>query len=173
MPMPLEMTVGVDPKLTGSGWAIARGREIVAAGVLTVPSDMKDLEGRMQQQLQELKHQALIHGQGDIATVIVEFPRVYPGAQSKGDPNHIVDLAGLACGLGMGLAGCVTRLVCPHPRTWKGTLPKNIHHERLRAELPRKIITIVNTTVPHKRHDVWDAVGLVHWQLKRTNSEEL
>jgi len=158
--MPPEITVAIDPKLTGSGYGIAAGRKLVACGLATVPRDMRDLEGRIQFQVDLIA--GACPAEPDI--VVAEFPVVYPGASQVGTPNDIVYLAALATGIA-GFLG-PDRLVLPTPREWKGTMPKAVHHERLRKDLPERVIAMINDSAPaSKRHDVYDAVGLLYWYL--------
>lgn len=103
------------------------------------------------------------------AVAVIECPVIYPLGKGKGDPNDLITLAVLVGDL-RGFyrrAGLDVALV--KPRTWKGTVPKRIHNERVlgaltpeeRALLPRR---------PRARdfdHNMLDAVGLGLWQLAR------
>lgn len=144
--------IAVDPGKR-SGWAIFVDGELVEAG--TWPeADM--LAGTP------------IVGLAP-AIAVIELPVVYPKGYGKGDPNDMIKLAVLVGDL-RGFyrrAGLETALVAP--RTWKGTVPKRIHHERVlgaltpdeRATLPRR---------PRARdfdHNMLDAVGLGLWQLTK------
>ena len=104
------------------------------------------------------------------AIVIIEVPRVYPRG-GKGDPNDLIDLAVLA-GTIQGwyvsrAPGIATRLVAP--RTWKGTVPKPIHNERVLAALTPAERALLPKRPRAKTfdHNMLDAVGLGLFQLKR------
>ena len=49
------------------------------------------------------------------------------------------------------------------PVAWKGNVPKEVHHERLKKELSRSELKLVP-----EDHNVWDAVGLGLYALGRT-----
>ncbi len=93
---------------------------------------------------------------------IIEIPFIYP--DSPVDANDIADLA-----LSAGVIEGAVRAARPalwlaarvRPREWKGTLPKHIHHGRLRTRCPLAKAMIENA-IPNKseRHHVWDAVGI-------------
>lgn len=103
--------------------------------------------------------------------IIIEKPWIYPLGLGKGDPNDLIDLAIFAGEIAgwyrARLAG--VEIVFVAPRTWKGTVPKAIHNERVLAALTadeRKILP------KHARakgfdHNMIDAVGLALWQLER------
>lgn len=62
-------------------------------------------------------------------------------------------------------------LLYPTAKEWKGSVPKRIHHDRLAAKLSpaeRAVIAEVAVRVPAGLlHNVWDAVGLGLWGLRR------
>lgn len=98
---------------------------------------------------------------------ILERPQVYRQAQQKGDPN---DLITLAIQIGryverLETAGTKTALVLPN--TWKGQVPKDVHHRRIVAKLSPDEAARVASRLEHvaesKRHNVLDAVGLAKW----------
>lgn len=97
--------------------------------------------------------------------VVVELPQVYTRGSSKGDPNDLVDLA-FSAGR---LVGNATNLRTVRPREWKGQLPKNVHHARVRKALSAAELAVLDAcNVPvSKRHNVLDAVGLGLWALRR------
>lgn len=163
-----EIIVSIDPKLTGSGFAIGKGRKLLNAGTADVPKAVLDLEGRIEFQLAYIRGR-LAEACGTLHpdTVVSEFPRVYPGTANRTDPNDLVDLAGLAAALGAALAGDNGRLHMPYPRNWKGTMPKDVHHRRL-AQTHPLAVPIVNRSSARKRLDVWDAVGLLFWYTDLT-----
>lgn len=101
-------------------------------------------------------------------SVLIEVPRHYPHNE-KGDTNDLIDLA---VQVGQLKAWCELRgatVTLVWPRTWKGSVPKNIHNERvLRAlsDVERKLLP----KSPRARkydHNCVDAVGLGLWKLER------
>lgn len=147
-----ESVIAIDPG-KHTGWAAFYDGELGQAGVLTEQAILK-----------KTPLTGLLPG-----IAVIELPVIYPLGLGKGDPN---DLIGLAVFVGdlrgfYRRRGFDTTLVTP--RTWKGTVPKNIHNERVlaaltpteRARLPRR---------PRARdfdHNMLDAVGLGLWQLEK------
>lgn len=67
--------------------------------------------------------------------ILWEKPQIYAKRKSKGNPNQLVDLAiagaeaAMFLRIGWGLSKAVVFAV--HPRDWKGTISKPVHHMRL------------------------------------------
>jgi hypothetical protein len=106
-----------------------------------------------------------------IRAAIIERPQVYAPGKSKGNPNDLITLA-------IRVGRYQERLQqagvhCPDtnlflPTTWKGQVPKEIHHARVDAALSEdeRRIAYASAKVPGSRgysHDVWDAIGLARW----------
>jgi hypothetical protein len=88
--------------------------------------------------------------------MVVEKMRIYPQRKQKGDPNTLIDLAMLG-GMIVGAARPL-RVLLPTPRDWKGSVPKDIHHKRLRAAWP---------ALPAKlSSDQLDAFGLARYGIE-------
>lgn len=64
-----------------------------------------------------------------------------------------------------------TVLLYPTAQEWKGSVPKRIHHPRIAAKLSeaeRAVVAEVAVRVQASLlHNVWDAVGLGLWGLRR------
>jgi len=112
---------------------------------------------------------------GYAQTLVLEVPRIYPG-NSKGDPNDIIKLAMRAGEIrGHYIRTASVRIVEVFPRTWKGNVPKDIHHARVLAALDEQERGVlaprarrVTKTNPHGfDHNMLDAVGLGLWFLQR------
>jgi len=106
-----------------------------------------------------------------IGRAIIERPQVYRASKSKGDPN---DLITLAIGVGqvkerLESRGVTVELVLP--TTWKGQIPKEIHHRRIVELLTEKEGLRLNACLSRHsagiRHNLLDAVGLGLWFLRR------
>ncbi len=99
---------------------------------------------------------------------IIECPQVYRAGKSKGDPNNLITLAVRVGRYQERLiaAGVQTELVLP--TTWKGQVPKDIHHLRVDATLStheRHVVCPIGK-LPGERgysEDVWDAIALAKW----------
>lgn len=96
---------------------------------------------------------------------LYEWPQVYGGGLTKEDPNDLLWLSATIGGLMSTFWNVPTTLV--HPRTWKGNVPKKVHHERLKKNMPSKAVAqteLFLKAIPSgERHNVWDAVGLGFW----------
>lgn len=102
--------------------------------------------------------------------VVIEVPRVYPFGRGKGDNNDLIDLA-VRVGELRGWyrrKSWVQRVELIPPRTWKGTVPKEIHNKQVLAKLSPEELAVL----PTKRrggfdHNMVDAVGLALWRAGR------
>ena len=152
-----ERVTAIDPGAT-SGWAQFASGQLFAAG--TFRGD----------EFPSVWHR------GYEQTLVIEVPRIYPGGRGKGDPNDIVTLAMRVGEIRGHYARTVSaRIVETYPRTWKGQVPKEIHHARVLAALSAQERTVLDAharrptkTNPHGYdHNMLDAVGLGLWFLKR------
>lgn len=115
------------------------------------------------------------------STIIVEWPQIYTRDKSKGDPNNLVPLAGIACSL-------VSMFRCQHPDTievlspkpaevW-GRLPKATKGDPWKSPRARRLLTRLNQgerQVIEDTHDALDAAGLAlfaagRWKARKTYS---
>lgn len=100
--------------------------------------------------------------------VVAEVPRWYP-YKNKGDVNDLIDLA-VGVGEVKGLfedRGVIVDLV--YPRTWKGTVPKEIHNERVLEALSEKEKKLLPKKPRARKydHNALDAAGIGLWKLGR------
>lgn len=103
-----------------------------------------------------------------LGSVIMEHPKAYPG--SPVDPNDLVDItsAGMAVAARLAKPGEKVRLV--EPQAWKGQVPKPITRKRIEAKLTqneRMRLGKCLTEAKGERHNLWDAVGIGLFALKR------
>ena len=105
---------------------------------------------------------------------IIEFPQIYPDGKAR--PNDIVRLAYTAGELAgtCRAAGLLLRTV--KPREWKGTIDKEICHDRVRKTLTRgeevAILKRVGALTSQKATlDLWDAVALNKWFQQKLRVE--
>ena len=88
-----------------------------------------------------------------------EIPQVYRAGASKGDPDDLIQLAGVV-GVFSALFSATT-YTGVKPREWKGQVPKDVHHARLVKTLTPEELTMVEASAPPSlRHNVLDAVGI-------------
>lgn len=96
------------------------------------------------------------------ARVIVEVP-TGRGGNTKATPDNLIALA-LKAGRVIGRYEQLGQFVLTvTPNQWKGSVPKAIHHKRIRAALSTdELLLLVGAS-----SDVIDAVGLGLWDLGR------
>jgi len=90
--------------------------------------------------------------------LVIEKPQVYERWKSKGDPNDLVDLAVLVGALIVVIPA--KRILLPQPQQWKGSVPKRIHHRRIRTLYP---------DLGRCSADAMDAVGLALYGAKHAH----
>src|SRR5262249_46591745 len=90
--------------------------------------------------------------------VVIERPALYPGRSQKARPKDIITLT-LAAGETAGRILAVNpeaRVEYVEPHTWKGSVPKDVHHARIWAALAEDEKSIVAAAckgvAPGKRH---------------------
>ena len=82
--------------------------------------------------------------------LVIEKMQVYQGSKQEGDPNDLINLS-ILTGILFERIPYADHLL-PLPVTWKGGVPKEIHHRRIREEVPG---------LGRQSKDAMDAVGLV------------
>lgn len=163
------MIISIDPGLHACGLAIfhEKTKQLVHAELVknVTSKDLAELIFHMGWRVQNALEDTGLEGLGHI--YVIELPQVYRGSLQKGDPN---DLVALGAVVGSILALCETDRprVLYKPREWKGQVPKDImvkriisklsDDEKARAVLPR---------AKSLSHNVWDAVGIGLFYLKR------
>jgi hypothetical protein len=136
--------LAIDPGLnaTGLAWTNPDGGVLVRT---SRPAKRREIRDKVDNILQDLPT-APASG-WDI--LIIEVPQIYTGVSMTGDPADLVRLSLLVGGLLCRIPHEGSMLV--HPNTWKGQVPKNIHHKRIRARLPE---------IGRASKDALDAAGL-------------
>jgi hypothetical protein len=105
----------------------------------------------------------------NIDRAVIEKPQVYRRALSKGDPNDLITLAVQVGRYAERLEHGGARVDLVTPAEWKGQVPKDVHHQRIRKELTGRESDAVDLAgaPSRKLHNVLDAVGLGLWLLKK------
>lgn len=105
--------------------------------------------------------------QGTIA-IVVEIPTIRQRGSGKGDPNDLIDVAGVAascvqCFKSTAGAWCAW---APLPEQWKGQLPKEVSANRALGKLTEAEKLRIEKVNPGLLHNVYDAIhlGLVHFK---------
>lgn len=165
--------IGVDPgtRLCGVAWECDDPR-FARRRAFLVRSKAASLDRRAIEMATEIVGALPVRfGERPIASACIEFPRFYGTAKSKGDPNELVDLAGVA-GVVLGALTSILSVVpaLPHPRTWKGSTPKAIHNARLARDFPHWAEAVERDTPKSMQNHLWDACGLLEWIKSKTQN---
>jgi hypothetical protein len=93
------------------------------------------------------------------AFAALEVPQVYQGSKQLGDPDDLLQLAGVVGAIAsLGFRGSVDGVA---PREWKGTIKPDIVIARVQAILtPEETARVELPTAKGLQHNVWDAVGI-------------
>lgn len=102
---------------------------------------------------------------GTFSTLVIEVPQVYSARFAKGNPADLIELAGVDGALSICLPA--DEVFGYLPRVWKGQVPKDIHNQRIEKTLTSAERTCVIELSATLRHNVWDAVGIGLYHLKR------
>lgn len=99
------------------------------------------------------------------AEAVVEVPQSYPGEPVR--PQNLITLAVTAGYLVGAVRPSTIRRV--HPREWKGQRPKSIDNEWTAGLLSvqERQIALESGAPASRMDNVWDAIGLGLWVLKR------
>ncbi|QSQ17199.1 hypothetical protein [Myxococcus landrumensis] len=165
-----RLLVALDPGLRECGVALfdLDSGELLAAGMPTNPerkarglpawARMADgVTGFVSTFLEPLRAES----RGVSITVASECPQVYTAGKSKGDPNDLIELAGVVGRVAGALGATSERSYWP--REWKGTLDGDVMVERIKAridERPHEHLCVRLPRAKDKHHNVWDAVGI-------------
>jgi hypothetical protein len=152
-----ECLLCIDPGTAHTGWAIFRGFILIAAGHTSYRKILAQLTIFLPPEAHQL---------GVQVTVVVEVPKKY-----KYEEHPVGDLITLAfrAGVIVGLQRCPD-VVVYDPYSWKGGVPKPVHHARVLSVLTPDEKALLQQAKPamHKLSpDMLDAVGLGLFHLKR------
>lgn len=157
------MTVlALDPGIRGCGVALFQGTTLIGAAYVKNPVAKGDeppavlgmasaVEEWAFSQVREFRHEIAL---------VFEHPRIYTVSKSKGDNNDLMPLVGVAYALAAVLEMPPVRL---YPHEWKGTMPKDVCHARIRGRLSpveTKTLDTALTKAGAKGHNTLDAVGI-------------
>lgn len=154
--------LAVDPGLRGVGLAVFESRVLTYANYIENPvaegGGPKAWFALGDAVFADLKTRRL-----RIDVYVTEYPQVY--RQSRGDPNDLIEITGVAaaCGASLPIQACYGYL----PRQWKGQLKKEVHHPLILAKLTETERAAILETRKTYIHNVIDAVGIGLHALKR------
>jgi hypothetical protein len=140
-----KRTVAIDSG-RDMGWALGHDQKLVACG-LGLASLLQTLQGQEQ----------------EVEQIVIERPHT---AQLRATKKDIITLAIRAGEVG-GLLRYLTKKEPKYiePSTWKGSITKDISHERTLTKLTKSERTVYNApkVAKNKRHNVLDAIGILFY----------
>jgi hypothetical protein len=135
-------TIGIDPDLHTTAYAVVEDGEVVYAGVVSGDRSLKGKDAAAFMARYLVVQDGLwawAKGDGQVA---VEVPRIYPGAPSR--PSDLMHLSLVA-----GAAIAASRAYyTPYPQAWKGSVPKEIHQARICKKLGWDYVARKDYVVP-------------------------
>lgn len=148
----MSCLVAIDPGET-SGWAVfsSVGDHLIACGTHTEPPHLLT---------------AVLGFTSYYA--VIEKPVSYP--MDKVDANDLITLAIRVGEWKAYLEQLGAEIELVKPRTWKGTVPKTIHNDRIVALLTEEEKALMPKRPRAKTydHNMLDAVGIGLWKLQRS-----
>lgn len=165
--------VAVDPSISSAGIALFRAGQVTAAATVKLARKTEQCHAVRCLAMAESLARWITRQDAAPRVLVFEWPQIYRGAKSKGDPN---DLPGLA-GVGMGLAGILAMGVAARditlevlsytPAEWTGAAGKKstkaaefetaVRTNRIRKRLTDAELEAIEGI---KSHDAFDAIGL-------------
>lgn len=181
----MSLLLALDPGLNSPGIAVFGGSELRFADRVRVPDYTTTPDGaRWLLVASQIIDALLRRGEDDLITKIVfERPQWYQRGKSKGDPNQLVGVAGVAaCVVGM-LHRNNPQVLSPTPAEWIGQLPKTCPACRAnkkkcpecrgsawntpRGRRIRSRLTEAELALVPDQNDAIDSVGIGLWSLGR------
>lgn len=159
------MLLAIDPGLRGCGCAVfTEGSKALlwGAGYVRNPLEAGDGPGAWLNMAS-----AVFAWSEDINSVVIELPRVYQGAQQKGDPEDLIQLAALTGAISERLASAGGHIATVRPSEWKGQVPKDIMNMRILSKLSVEELAVIKHVGKTKDHNVIDAIGIGMFHLGR------
>lgn len=179
--------LGIDPDLHNTAIALINGDyEVLDLAIASIPSKYTGIEAKLK--MMEILENIIglaMSPYDDIDLCVVEGQQKYFGT-SAARTKDLIDLAHVS---GAAAAYCISfnpeRISMPVPATWKGSIPKPIHQERILKRLkwsPKRTATYAYPTTPpaayldftktHWKHLV-DAIGLAIWGYETFSIQEM
>jgi len=160
--------LATDPGIRGTSAALFRDKQLMRCAYIENP---RRTGNRAAECAAVARYVALWSrlAPGDDVELAVEWPRVYDSAIRQGaksvsgkDPNDLLPLAGIDAALAALFPGATTTSYAPSE--WKGQMPKEVCHARLRKRLDASELAALDSDLdkvaPSLRHNVLDAVGI-------------
>lgn len=157
-----DSLLALDPGLNNPAAALFRGGRLVAASRVKPQAAWKgrDIAERCTMVAHAVHDWANEHGIEDLGVLVVEWPQIYVKGRSKGDPNDLLPLVGVA----MCLAGMLDVNVRSFkPAEWIGQCAKTETGDALtspRGRLVWRSLDELERATVNVSHDAIDAVGI-------------
>ena len=167
------MLLAVDPSLTRAGMALFCDGELIAV------DSIKGHKGPIGCRCLQIAGYIddWTHGQGwgrEAKSLTFEWPQIYTGPKSKGDPNKLIPLAGIGMALAGVLGERLIELKTPTPaEVWGQVRKATKASEALTSPRAKRIQSRLTTGELATcnwfslNHDEIDAIGLGLWSLGR------
>jgi hypothetical protein len=119
------MLLSLDPGMNSPGVALFVGGQLSAAARVAVPDGFADLPDGARWMHVGHEIATWARARGEVRRVVFEKPQWYQRGKSKGDPNQLVGVAGVAANVtGMLVCDHPIEVLSPTPAEWIGQLPK-------------------------------------------------
>ena len=157
------LVVAVDPGLRACGVSVWVGKTLTRAALVKNPeTTLRDMTAWRTMGKAVV---AWLGPVGPLRVLVCEKPQVYAGRRAGGDPDDLMQLVGVDGALSVLLdAGAYVTYL---PRTWKGTVPKDIHVKRIEAKLTPQEVAAIEKCAPSLRHNILDSIGIGLYHLGR------
>lgn len=151
-----------DPGLRGSGVGVFEDGKLVRAAYVKSPERIERGPPAWRAMAHAVSGWV---GTDSIDTLVLEVPQVYRAGQQKGDPDDILQLAGVdGAVVGMIWSSSVKWYL---PREWKGQVEKSIMVRRIEKLLTPEEVSVIEACPASLRHNIIDGIGLGLFYLKR------
>ena len=169
----MTWTVAIDPGLRACGVAIGCAGSLTWAGLVLNPIAPKTGAVPRGPDTWQAVSEAILARCSRIDRLVVEWMQIYPHQRAPIDREDLAQLQGVAATVQASARarhpGC--RVKAPHPRMWKGQLPKDVCKTRVESRLTPEEGSAVELPAASLAHNVWDAVGLYLWAEGRFSGD--
>lgn len=186
------VVIGIDPDTSAVGIGVVDAETKELRGVKVVrnksgrkgPGRVMDMANKCRGQISELLGEL---GHPDVALIVVENQTVRYSASKGVNPNNMIGLAQVAGALVCECFYETNNVAFPEPSKWKGSVPKQIHQNRILSKLhinaesvgsqssgyarpksperdldPDKVVNLHSVSKSDWKHVV-DGIGLALW----------
>jgi len=158
--------ITIDPGKNHVGFACFQNGVLQKATILRAPRNLP-LPNTIRILVEQVQIVCVeVFGEGPWDKLVLEFPQIYGTSRQKGNQN--TSILPLILVDGALLAAIKTKEAeLVEPARWKGTIDPDIVIERVKSKLTieeKQRVTLDN-------HNVWDAVGIGLWHLRRMHQQ--